>query len=299
MAGISFIVNPAAGGRRGQRQDQLLDDIRSCFPDAECLLTSARGDAEHLARERCGIAGRRVVAVGGDGTVSEVGRGLVGGQAVLGVIPLGSGNDFARMLGMPTDTRAALLHLAQARAMPCDVGRVRIRHADNTESETHYINSLGLGFEAEVADRAARVRWCKGFWRYLVAALRLLPVYRAPHMHLAYDDQRIDAPQFLVALGNGRWAGGGFMLTPRAKLDDGWLELTRADGLPLWRLLTVFPRVFSGRHLDCRGVHADRVRSIRIECPSGCMVHGDGEILARRALEIEVELLPGALQVLR
>lgn len=299
MGGISFIVNPVAGGRSGRLQDQLLEDIRFRFPDAECLLTSASGEAEQLARARRDLDSQRVIAVGGDGTVSEVGRGLVGGRATLGVIPLGSGNDFARMLGMPTDTGAALLHLAQARAMPCDVGRVRIRHADDTAIETHFINSLGLGFEAEVADRAARARWCKGFWRYLVAALRLLPVYRAPRMRLAYDDQCIDAPQFLLALGNGRWAGGGFMLTPKAELDDGWLELTRADALPLWRLLTIFPRVFSGRHLGCRGVHADRVRSIRIECPAACMVHGDGEILARHALEIEVELLPGALQVLR
>ncbi|TVR93329.1 MAG: diacylglycerol kinase family lipid kinase [Wenzhouxiangellaceae bacterium] len=299
MAGISFIVNPAAGGRRGRRPDQLLEDIRLRFPDAECLLTSTSGEAEELARARRGLDNQRVIAVGGDGTVSEVARGLVGGFAVLGVIPQGSGNDFARMLGMPTDSGAALAHLAQARAMPCDVGRVRIQHADDTESETHFINSLGLGFEAEVADRAARARWCKGFWRYLIAALGLLPVYRAPLMRLAFDDQRIDAPQFLVALGNGRWAGGGFMLAPKAALDDGWLELTRADALPLWRLLTIFPRVFSGRHLDCRRVHADRVNSIRIECPSGCMVHGDGEVLARCAQEIEVKLLPGALQVLR
>ncbi|MDZ7769238.1 MAG: hypothetical protein U5K38_09240 [Woeseiaceae bacterium] len=100
-----------------------------------------------------------------------------------------------------------------------------------------------------------------------------------------------------VAIGNGRWAGGGFKLIPNEQIDDGLLEITRADDLPLWRLLTILPRVFSGGHLACNGVHSDRVQSVTIDCPEGCMVLGDREILARRAERLDVKILPGALPV--
>jgi len=299
VAGISFIVNPVAGGRAHRSRGRLLDDLGSRFPAAECLLTSARGEAEALARQRSQLADHVVVAVGGDGTVSEVARGLVGGSAAMAVLPFGSGNDFARMLGVPRQYDRALERLARARPAVCDVGQVRVEHGDGEATQHHFVNSLGLGFEALVADSAARARVFKGFWRYLAAALRHLPFYRSPTMTLRYGEAVISEPQFLVALGNGRWAGGGFMLTPRAELDDGWLELTRADALPLWRLLTILPRVFSGRHLGCRGVHADRVRAIGIDCPEGCMIHADGEVIARSARRVEVTLLPAALKVMR
>lgn len=293
-----FIVNPAAGRRRGRDSSRLIEQITARFPTAAIRLTERAGQAEALARSYAPES-VWVVAVGGDGTVSEVARGLVGGQAMMGVVPVGSGNDFARMLGLSGQLATALEQLASARASDCDVGQAMIEHDDGTTTRHQFVNSLGLGFEAVVADSAAQARVFSGFWRYLAAALRHLPFYRSPAMTLRYENTVIAEPQFLVAIGNGRWAGGGFMLTPNAVLDDGWLELTRAEALPLWRLLTILPRVFGGRHLECAGVHADKVQAISIDCPDGCMVHADGEVIARMACQIRVELLPAALRVLR
>jgi YegS/Rv2252/BmrU family lipid kinase len=298
MRGLSFIVNPVSGNRRRRRDQNFIERrVRAC-PNAEWLPTQQPGDARALARARRMRPDRVVVAVGGDGTVHDVARGLIGGRALLGVLPLGSGNDFARMLEHPRRAAEMLDWLCAAEPRLFDVGRIRLTETQGSTTEHHFINSLGIGFEAEVAQRASRVRWLRGVARYLVAAVLELPGYRAPLMALSFNDQQLEQRQFLVALGNGRWAGGGFQLSPKARIDDGLLELTRADDLPLWRLLTILPRVFSGSHLDCRGIHADRVERIRIDCPEGCRVHGDGEILARRATSIDITVLPGALRVL-
>ena len=298
MRGLTFIVNPVSGSRRGQRDHPLIERLARACPDAELLLTRRPGDGEALARARRMRSNHGVVAVGGDGTVHEVASGLMGGRAPLAVLPVGSGNDFARMLATPRRVEAALAWLATARPRALDVGHVRLVASDGSIDQQHFFNSLGIGFEAVVAARAARIRRLRGVARYLIAALRELPGYPAPLMTLEFDHQTLRQRQFLVAIGNGRWAGGGFKLTPNAQIDDGLLEMTRADDLPLWRLLTILPRVFSGGHLACNGVHSDRVQSVTIDCPEGCMVHGDGEILARRAVRLDVKILPGALSVL-
>lgn len=298
MRDFCFIINPVSGGHHGRRGHPLTRHLGQLCPEAEILLTTRAGEATELARARSMHPDLIVVAVGGDGTVHEVAAGLVGGRALMAVIPVGSGNDFARMLASPNQPQAALDWFAKAQPRACDVGKLRIEQTDGSITEGHFINSLGIGFEAAVAASAARARVFKGFSRYLVAALRHLFSYRAPHMVIRYREHLIDQRQFLVALGNGRCAGGGFMLTPRAAIDDGLLELCRADDLSLARLLMILPTVFRGAHGRFRGVHMDRVERISIDCPEGCMVHADGEIVGERATGIEVSLHVGGLRLL-
>ncbi len=298
MRSFSFIINPVAGGHHGRSDHPLAEQLRQICPQAELLLTRRPGEAVAMARARSMREGHVVVAVGGDGTVHEVSRGLVGGRALMGVLPVGSGNDFAKMLNSPRHPEAALTWFADARPRLCDVGQVRIKHADGKISEEHFINSLGIGFEAMVAEAAGRARFFKGFSRYLVAALAHLFSYRAPLMKLRYNDREFSDRQFLVALGNGRSAGGGFLLTPDARIDDGLLDLCRADALSIPRLLMVLPMVLRGTHARVRGVHVDRVSNIGIDCPEGCMVHGDGEVIARQAVSIEVSVFAGGLRIL-
>jgi YegS/Rv2252/BmrU family lipid kinase len=294
---FSYLINPVAGGHRDRRDHPLVESLRTRQPGAEVLLSSAPGDARRLAHERAMDADTVVVAVGGDGTVHEVAEGLVGGRAAMAVLPWGSGNDFARMLDSPSQLDAALAWWAQAEPRPCDVGQVRLATRSGRHVQAHFINSLGIGFEADVALRAGRARLLRGFSRYLIAALIHLLYFRPPRMHLRYNDKVIDAPQFLIALGNGRSAGGGFLLTPEARIDDGLLDLCRADDLPLHRLLRILPSVLRGRHGRFDGVHSDRLQSISIDCPEGCGLHADGEHLACDAIRIEVSVLPGALQL--
>ncbi len=297
MRQYTFIVNPAAG-KRARRQQSLVGQIAALAPDAEVLLTTRPGEARLLAGERSMRDGHVVVAVGGDGTVHEVACGLVGGRALLAVVPVGSGNDFARMLASPRELEAALAWFDRAGPRDCDVGQVRIEHADGRIDESHFINSLGIGFEAVVAETAASARFFRGFSRYLVAALIHLWRYRGPQMTIRMEDQIIEGAQFLIALGNGRTAGGGFRLTPHAKIDDGLLDICRAEELSVLRRLMILPTVLFGTHFRFSGIHDGRVDRIGVDCPTGCMVHGDGEIVAREAVRIEVSLHSGGLRLL-
>lgn len=296
---LAFIVNPVAGGRR-QRAGELplIRTLRRLAPDAEVLVTERPGQAFEWARERRWDGERVVVAVGGDGTVHEVGGGLIGGRAALAVMAVGSGNDFAKMLETPAEPAAAIDFFQRTRARSCDVGEVGIEHADGRRTRHYFLNGLGIGYEAVVADAAARARVLRGVARYVVAALWHLVAYRSPALRLDVPGRSISGPMFLVAIGNGRCAGGRFYLTPDAVIDDGCLDVCYTQTTSVPRLLSRLVAVFRGRHGRFDDICMLRAEALTAGCPSGCMAHADGELLARRATRLEVRVLPGVLPVL-
>jgi diacylglycerol kinase (ATP) len=294
---LCFIVNPAAGPCP-RRARNLVDRLRELCPDDEVLVTESPGQARQWAAERRGRADLAVVAVGGDGTVHEVANGLLGGQAKLGVLPLGSGNDFAKMLSSPRDPEQAVAWFREAEHRFCDVGEVTLTGTDDRRERHLFINGLGVGLEAVVANSARNARYLKGFARYLVAALWHLALYKPPRMQIRGHDGDGCRRQFLVAVGNGFCAGGRFRLTPDARIDDGLLDVCRVDTLSRLRLLRILPSVLGGRHARFREVRMSQVEAIEIVCPDGCMVHTDGEVLADDAVEMIVRVLPGALPLL-
>lgn len=296
---LTFIVNPVAGGRRQRAREQpLIRNLCRLAPEAEVLVTERPGQAFEWARERRWDADRIVVAVGGDGTVHEIGGGLIGGRASLAVMAAGSGNDFSKMLDTPDDPAAAVAYFESAEARPCDVGEVRIEHLDGRQSQHYFLNGLGIGYEAVVADAAARARVLRGVARYVVAALWHLVAFRPPVMTMDVSDRKVDGPMFLVAIGNGRCAGGRFYLTPEAVIDDGMFDICYTQTTSIPRLLRRLVAVFGGRHGRFNDIHMTRTDALTATCPEGCMAHADGELLARRATRLEVRVLPGVLPVL-
>lgn len=293
----TYILNPIAGRRGRAHRDALIQDLRRAAPAAEILQTRARGEAQALARARRDQPDRVVIAVGGDGTVHEVASGLVGGSAALGVLPTGSGNDFASMLAVPADIGTAPDFFAAQPVRACDAGAVEWVDAEGQSGLACFINSLGLGFEGAAAARAERLARVPGFLRYLLAVVLELPGYRCSRMRLELDSSRLEQRQFLLALGNGRRAGGGFVLNPGASIDDGWLDVCRADDLPLHRLLYILPSVFDGGHVGHAGVHTARCRILHVHCDPPTPVHADGEILTRAASSLSARILPGSLRV--
>ncbi len=297
MRQLSLIVNPAAGPCP-RRARNLVDRLRELCPDDEVLVTESPGQARRWAAERRGRPDLAVVAVGGDGTVHEVANGLLGGGAMLGVLPLGSGNDFVKMLSSPRDPEQAVAWFRKAEPRRCDVGEVMLTHTDDRRERHLFINGLGVGLEAVVANSARNARYLKGFARYLVAALWHLALYKPPRMQVGGSDGEALRRQFLVAVGNGCCAGGRFRLTPDARIDDGLFDVCRVDTVSRLRLLRILPSVLSGRHTRFAEVRMSRVAAMDIDCPDGCMVHADGEVLAEEAVEIRVRVLPGALPLL-
>ncbi|MGY6553341.1 MAG: diacylglycerol/lipid kinase family protein [Wenzhouxiangella sp.] len=294
----TYIVNPVAGRRRWGRWETIIAQLRRTAPDAEILVSLARGEATALAQARSDDADRVVIAVGGDGTVHELGGALVGAAAALGVLPTGSGNDFASMIAVPADVGSAAEFFARQPLRRCDVGRVEWIDHDGAAGRAFFINSLGLGFEGAVAARAERFGRVPGGLRYLLAVARELPLFCCPHLSLDCDGEALDGRQLLVAVGNGQRAGGGFLLNPGARIDDGWLDVCRADDLPLHRLLRILPSVFRGGHLDFAGVHGGRCRNLHIQSEPPTPVHADGEILTHSAVSIDISIIAGGLNLI-
>jgi diacylglycerol kinase (ATP) len=294
---LTFIVNPAAGPCR-RRSRRLIEQLSHACPDGEILVTDSPGQARRWAADRAAREDLGIIAVGGDGTVHEVVNGLMGGRAMLGVLPVGSGNDFAKMLDSPRDVESAVPWFRETTPRRADVGEVILMLADGSQRQHHFINGLGLGLEAAVAASARNARYLKGFARYLAAALWHLARFKPVQMQITDEAGQHSGRQFLVAIGNGRCAGGRFRLTPDALIDDGLLDICRVDSLSRIRLLGILPTVLWGGHGRFGDVHLSRTRAITIRCPENCMVHADGEMLAEDAVEIRVRVLPGVLPVL-
>jgi YegS/Rv2252/BmrU family lipid kinase len=290
------ILNPAAGrgaaARAGRAIRAAMDAAGAQYDVVE---TEAPGHAVELARRAADGGWTAVVAAGGDGTVHEVANGLLreagdGATLPLGIVPVGSGNDFAKLVGAPTDAAAATRRLLAAAPRRVDAGRV---------GDRFFTNGVGIGLDARVGIEAAKVRRLRGLAIYLWALARVLPGFRPPRIRVELDGAVVaDGPMTLVTAANGGCHGGGFWICPGARIDDGVLDVAVAEGMGIAGILDLLPRVMRGTHVGRPGVHMLRGRRLRVTSPDPLPVHADGEILAEAAHELEVEILPGRLTVL-
>lgn len=281
------IVNPTAGRGNGARLLPYLHNLlRGLHYDL--VQTEAPRHATALAASAADEGYDVVVAVGGDGTTFEVINGLAGRDTALAVLPIGSGNDFVKPLGIPTDLPAAVERLRRGRVRRIDLGRV---------GPTYFGNMLGIGFDARVAVETYRLPRLHGFALYLVALWKTVWRYRSPYLHLECDGQSLEGRFLLAAVGNGRCQGANFWLTPQAEMDDGYLDLCLISDMPLPLFFYHLPKVFRGKHTRLREVKMLRARHVRVRSAEPVAVHADGEILAEAATELEVEVRPAALQV--
>ncbi|MBW3570923.1 MAG: diacylglycerol kinase family lipid kinase [Gemmatimonadetes bacterium] len=290
------VLNPAAGRGAAVRVRGTIEREMARAGAAFAIVeTARRGHAAQLAEAAALDGWPAVVAVGGDGTVHEVVNGLMraanGGQSVpLGIVGVGSGNDFARLVGVPEDPAWAVRRMTEAEPRAVDVGRV---------GDEWFTNGVGIGLDARVAIQVDRRRRFRGLATYLHALAAVLRVFRPPHMTVEVDGQRVaDGPMTLVTVGNGGRHGGGFWICPDARIDDGVLDVCACEGLGTLGILRFLPRVMRGTHTGASCVRMLRGTRVRVTSPDPLPVHADGEIIAEDARELNVELHPGRLRVL-
>jgi YegS/Rv2252/BmrU family lipid kinase len=289
------ILNPAAGhGRSARFRDEVLREARAHWGEVEMALTTGPGHATQLASATpAGVA--RVIAVGGDGTVHEVANGLMARDAEarppLGVVPAGTGNDFAKMTGTA--------RLAPGVAVAALAGGTTRRFDVGEAWGEYFVNSLGVGLDADVARRVNEYKHWPGALGYVVAALQAIIHRRTLRLRLDVDGERWAQPTTVLEVGVGPCAGGVFYLVPDARPDDGLLDVC-AVGPFGWRfLLTRAPLVLSGKHTQLKEVRMARGRRVRVTSDDGPLTaHLDGELRAPGHDVIEAVLHPGALPVL-
>lgn len=289
-----LIVNPRAGrGRHGSGPGPLAERLRGAFAShglaVDLALTERPGHAAELARAH---GGDLVVAVGGDGTVHEVLQGLDLGRQRLGVIPAGSGDDFAWHHGLKGGLKggleAAVARIAAGRERRVDLG---------AWAGGRFHNNFGFGFEAEVNRLSHRVRFVRGPALYFAALARALAALRTYEVELAWDGGSFAGRLATGALLNGSRVGGAFRLCPAARTDDGRLDLVTVGAMGRLGLLTALGPVLRGREpRDARIARATTGR-LSLCAPAPIPVYMDGEYCGEHS-SVDVRVLPGALRLL-
>jgi diacylglycerol kinase (ATP) len=280
------IVNPAAGGRTAIRAWQRIRD----HLDADCAITERPGHARQLAQAAANSGYERVIAIGGDGTVSEVADGLARSDTALGIVRAGTGNDIGQNLGIPNDPVAAARLATTGTPRSIDLCELH-----TGARSAHFLGIAGFGFDAEVAWRANRLpKLWGGTAPYVAGVLQTLWRYRSPRMRLTLDDQVVEERVFLVAVGNCPTYGGGMRIAPRAQPDDGLLDVCLVKDLSRVEVLRIMPRLYSGGHIGHPAVQMFRCRSVSAGADARVLCQADGELVG--ALPARFGVLAGALR---
>jgi len=276
--------NPAARGGTGD-VERVVDELRARGRRATMLRADSALASAEAARGAVADRAERLVVVGGDGLVRIAVDAVAGSPTVLGIVPQGTGNDFARALGLLDGDLAA--HVGAALRDPVPVDAVRTDHG--------WVASVATaGFSGDVTARANGLRWPRGQQRYTVATLLQLPRLRRVHARITVDGVAHEADNTLLAIGNTAYFGGGMRICPDARPDDGLLHVVVIGPVPVTTFLRVFPRVFGGGHVRHPAVSTWTGRVVSVEGDEGDM-WADGDLLG--PLPLTCEAVPGALQV--
>ena len=294
---LALFLNPTAGrGRARRRLPRILELMDSAGINAELHQSVSVGDLETQVLEAVRGGATQLIIAGGDGSIHEAVNGIMaaGGEAALGVVPVGTGNDFAKAAGIPLDWEAATTLLARrisdgAQLRRIDLGRMNDRW---------FANGAGIGLDAKVTQIARSYRWPIGDLVYLAAIFQAMVAGIAtPSILIESDELQWDGPLTLANVSNGPWIGGMFHIAPMASNEDGALELLIAAPVSRGRILQLLPKLMRGNHMDeAEIVHAS-VRRVTVTASAAVPSHLDGEVQPLQSV-FEIEVLPGALRLL-
>lgn len=286
---LYFIVNPVAGKGKTikvfKRVRELLDEKHI---DYDYDFTEYVGHAEELARAACAADKRHIVAVGGDGTVREVGCGMNGADAALGIIPAGSGNDLARSLRISSKVEGAINTILGGIIRRIDIG---------IAGETMFFNAAGFGFDVDVllAMNKAK-RFLAGSAAYAIGVIMAIFNTAFISAEIEIDGKKLKRELLLMAISNGTYYGGGMKVAPGAEVDDGVFEVNLIKKLPKWRIPFLLPKFMNGTYLSLAITEHYRARKIKVLANPVSKLQLDGAIMGETPIDFSI--LPASLNVL-
>jgi diacylglycerol kinase (ATP) len=301
-AKIKLILNPTSNHGRSVREAA---DLRLLMTnrDVDWSGTEYPGHAIQLAHQ-AGLQGfELVIALGGDGTVHEVINGLMQvppeTRPALGIVPLGSGNDFAHILGLPNVPEEALQSALHGQPHLLDIGSLCDEHG----RLEYFNNTMSMGFDSLVNMYTRRITAIHGFLMYFVALM--ITIFRhfdALDLHVETDQETWDLRSLMLALGNGPREGGGFIITPDARLDDGLLNYVTIKKISRLMMLRLVPEVMRGTHGRFKPVKMGTCRRMTVTSQQPLYIHCDGEIYAGFGTDVHqlaIQILPDSLRYLK
>jgi len=295
------ILNPESrAGATGRQARELERKLRGALGPLDVELTRCRRDAEEIARKAAERGVERLIAAGGDGTASEVASGLLASgrshTVELGLLPLGTGGDLARTLGLSRSPSEAIAALARGHTRRIDAGRVHYLDRSGEPAVSHFLNvgSFGIsGLTDQYVERSPRM--FGGTIAFAIAAIRSIVDYQRSRAVIKVDGRMVhDGPVNLAVAANGRYFGGGMKIAPEAQPDSGLLEVVIIGDLSKPALLRKFPKLFTGSHVFDPSVACHRGSVVEAEAePGTLLIDIDGEPLG--SLPARFEILPAAI----
>ena len=284
-----LIHNPTASrGDARKREGDAVAALRAAGIEFDILHTKRPGHATQLARHAVERGARLVIAAGGDGTVHEVAQGMWDTDAVLGVIPMGTGNDFAEAHGIPRNLKKAVEIIRDGQDCRSDVGHF---------GEWSFFNTVGIGFDAVVSIKSRAIERLRGDLLYLVAVLKTFRSYRSTDMEVLAPGFQRSGPTYMLTVCIGQREGGGFTLAPDAIIDDGLFDVCLVDNIRIPTVLRMIPKAMKGTHTGMSFVEMLKVPDVTVTSPEPIVLHADGQIYRTERTTLEFRCEREALNV--
>ena len=277
-----FILNPEAGGGRSGKLVNIIDQKmdKSCYP-YKIMITKRPNQATDIARDNLKDY-TDIIAVGGDGTVNEVARAITRNDKVtLGIIPAGTGNDLSLSLGIPSNTEKALALILDKNPVVTDIDVCSINGRP-------YLNISTIGFDADVVKMTNTIKKViKNGISYIISVLVNLLFFRKTKIELIIDGKSQEINSFLLAVGNGKYYGGGIPIMPSAQINNGYLEICNVKDASNLKILTLFPSIFKEQHIKyTKYVTMYRAKEVIVNTSKEMILNIDGEIIDNKEKNI-------------
>jgi len=302
------IVNPkSASGATRDRWSAMASDIRTHFGPFNVAFTKARGHGSEIAKRAVENGQKLVIACGGDGTINEVANGIIesGGDAELGILPSGTGGDFRRSLNLPHGTREAARALKNAETKAIDVGRVTFYDHDDQEVTRSFLNVSSVGLAASIIERVKTTNYAnwlpvaslRGKASFAISTLQEVIGIEHATLRVRVDDGEeyaLSSVNFCIA--NARYFGGGMMIAPEAKLDDGYFDIVNIGDLSTLKILLKAHTLYRGTHVALPEVKTRLAKRVEIRADNADVhLEIDGELPGK--LPAVYEIVPKALKI--
>lgn len=255
--------------------------------DEDLIVTERKGHATEIVKYHLDEF-EVFCSVGGDGTLNEVANGLVPVNGkTLAVLPCGSGNDFAKTISIGTSLENDLTIIRNGKIKPVDYGSLSYSE-DKNNIKIYFINSLGFGFDALVAQLIKKTKYLKGSVLYLYAVIKALKQFDYVTMKTSFDENENSRSNVLAAIGNGKFSGGGFMLNPTASIDDKLLDVCVINKISIPTIIQKLPLAIFGKHTHLPYVQIHKFRQGSIQLDKPAYIHLDGEVIITKALDFKI-----------
>lgn len=290
MSVYHFIVNPLAGSGRTATQFAMVEQkLRELGVEYRVSYTQRPHQGTELALSALEQGASCVIAAGGDGTINEVASAMCGKDAAMGVLPFGTGNDFARAAKLSTEPMEALSVILDGYTRQMDAGQA---------NGLCFANVAGIGFDVDVlrATEKYKVRY-NGMLPYLLGIFHALTHLRTLHMSIDVNGEQIREDAMIVIIGNGQYFGGGMHAVPTSDLFDGLFDVRIVKKVGVLRFLSLLPRFVKGKLPEsCPYVRSLRTNALKVSCLEECTLELDGELVS--GTPANIVLLPGAIRLL-